>query len=150
MELEFLSQHLQCSRDDKRECLHTIKLLAELAHAEKQGIRTLENLIEDNPLRFSSPFLLKAMQLLLDVKDNKELEKILYNYIISSNYTGQLFLNAVIIAEAAVSIHRHEEIDHIFQDLLPSYFGLDYQSEVEQVYQQVKADIRASKIQMRA
>lgn len=133
---EFFSQRIQCSRDDKQECLFTVRMLLELASvARDKGLLAMDHMVEDNPERYASPFLRKAVQMVLDVGEITLIERALYAAIVSSNHVGGNFLNSVIIAETMMAIHQQEEMDYIFRFLVPSFFGLDFEPNVIAVYE---------------
>lgn len=141
---EFFSQRVQCGRHDKQECLHTIYLLAEVAYAFMDGsIRAVDSLISSNTVKYSEVFLNRALQLFIDAKNVDQIRTVLYNTIITSNFIGQQFLNAVIITEALAALFDHEDIDFIFTFLVPSYFGMDYEENARQSYR----DFRTLKLQ---
>jgi len=137
---EYFSQRIQCSRDDKEECLYTVRLLLELAvKAREEGLLALDKMVEDQKERFSSPFLQKAVQLIVDVGNSDNIRKVLYNSIFSSNYFGRKFLASVVITEAMLAIQRQEDLDYTFRFLVPSFFGMDFEPHVVAVYERFRA-----------
>lgn len=139
LDTEYFAQRIQCSRDDKHECLRTVRLLAEVSFtARNGGVKALDDLIHGNPIQFGGAFLGKAVQLYMDARDAEQIRATLYVCIIASNFTGRQFLNAVIITEAMAALFENESIDYIFSFLLPSYFGIDYEQAAVQVFQEYR------------
>ena len=140
IDAEYFSQRIQCSRDDKEECLYTVRLLLELAVAARaKGILALDQMMEEHPARYSSPFLRKAVQLIVDVGNADHIRKVLYNTIFASNYFGRKFLTSVVITETVLAIQRQEDLDYIFRSLIPSYFGMEFERNAVQVYERYRA-----------
>ncbi len=136
IDTEYFSQRIQCSRNDKQECLKVIYLLAEIATvARQEGIKELDSLISRNSSKYSMTFLNKAVQLYMDAKDAQQIRTVLYNCIIASNFSGPHFLNAVIITETMAALHEQEDINYIFSYLIPSFYGMDFEGEAYQAYQ---------------
>lgn len=135
MDTEYFAQHIQCPREGKQECLHTVQLLAELAFvARSHGLLRMEETIRDT-VRYADPFLRKAVMLVIEIADPNQIRKVLENYIFSSGFTSsQRFLNCVLITETMLAISHHEDIDYIFHYLVPSLFGLEYEIDVLEVY----------------
>lgn len=144
MNTEYFSQRIQCSRNDKQECLRTIYLLAEVSYTFLKGsIRAVDSLISSNHVKYSEVFLNRALQLFIDAKNVDQIRTVLYNCIITSNFFGQQFLNAVIITEALAALYDREDVDYIFNFLIPSFFGMDYEENARQTYR----DYRTLKLQ---
>lgn len=140
IDAEYFSQRIQCSRDDKEECLYTVRLLLELAvTAREKGILALEQMMDANPARYSSPFLRKAVQLIVDVGNAEQVRKVLYNTIFSSNYFGRKFLTSIVITETVLAIQRQEDLDYVFRSLIPSYFGMEFERNAVEVYERYRA-----------
>ncbi len=139
MDLEFLSQRLQCSRTDRMECLPIVRQLMELAtNAHDFGLLDLDKRIHKDSIKFSDPFLRKAVSCIVDINSSDLVRQVLYNYIASGNYTGAQFLKNVVIAETVLAIQREEDHDHIFSFLVPSLFGLDFESNIADLYKEYK------------
>lgn len=143
IDTEYFTQHIHCSRDDKQESLYVVRQLIELAVAARsEGLLALDRLLEDEWERYSAPFLRKAMQMTVDLKSVGKIKQVLYNSILASNYTGRQFLTAVVITEAMAAIHEEEELDYIFRFLVPSFYGISFESQVVAVYDQFRAGYR--------
>lgn len=142
MDTEYFAQRIQCTRDDKEDCLYTVRQLLELAfEARQNGILALEGMISDH-IRYPDPFLQKAVQLTLEIANADKIRKVLYNLIISTKNAGNHhFLKNVLITEAMLAISRSEDLDYLFAHLLPSYFGLDYAPRVEEMYRSYKQSL---------
>lgn len=136
MDTEYFAQRIQCSRNDKQDCLRTIYLLAEICTAARGGgVRALDSLMNEHRLKYSASFLNWAVQLYMDAKDSSQIRTVLYNCMISSNFSGPQFLNATIITEVLAALCEQEDVDYIFSFLVPSYFGLDFQEAAVNAYQ---------------
>lgn len=142
MDTEYLAQNLQCTREGKQECLMTVRLLAELAFAAKQfGMLKMDEMIQDE-VRFPNAFLRKAVGLALDISDEDKIRKILYNYILSSKHIANYqFLSEIIITETVCALCASENLDYIFTCLIPSYFGIEYETMVVDVYRNYKQSL---------
>lgn len=135
------SKHIQCTREAKQDCLFTVRQLVELAFAAKEeGLLKLDSLAEDT-VRFPDPLLRQAAHLVAEVSGEDRVRKVLYNYILAGGIQSpQKLLNGIIIAEGMVAIGEGEDLDYIFTYLIPSYFGMDYQKTVHDVYLQYKKE----------
>ena len=137
--LEFIAQKLQCSRDDKYECLRIIPLLAEVEETyHRGGVVGLDKLLERNPKRYAMPFLKGAIQLMMDVKTENQLVTVLYNRVVTSKWSRAQFLSSIVITETMLAIFRKEDSDYIFNFLIPSFFGMDFEENVRVVYQEYR------------
>lgn len=139
MDTEYFVQHIQCTREGKQECLFTVKQLVELAFtARDKGLLAMETLIQDHA-RFPDPFLRKAVALVIDISNPDNIRRVLHNYIFTSNYTAnQRFLNGVLITETMIAISHKEDLEYVFNYLVPSLFGIEYESAVVDIYQRYK------------
>ncbi|MCH4239421.1 MAG: hypothetical protein LKF71_04050, partial [Oscillospiraceae bacterium] len=136
MDTEYFAQRIQCSRNDKQECLQTIYIMVELAFTTHGGgIHAMDEFLSKSRERNVGNFLMNAVQLYMDVKDVEQLRTVLYNSIICSNLSGPQFLNAVIITEVLAALLEEEDIDFIFSFLVPSFFGIDFENIARQAYQ---------------
>lgn len=139
LDTEYFSQRIQCSRDDMHESLRTIFLLAEIGFTYLRGsIRAVDNLIKDNSVKYSELFLNRALQLFIDAKHVEQIRTVLYNTIITSNFFGKQFLNAVLITECLASLYEKEDMDYIFTFLIPSYFGMEYEENARLAYKEFR------------
>lgn len=142
MNTEYFAQRIQCTRDDKEDCLYTVRQLLELAfEARQNGILALEGMIADQ-IRYPDPFLRKAVGLTLEIANPDKIRKVLCNLIVSTKNTGNHhFLKNVLITEAMLAISGREDLDYLFAHLLPSYFGIDYAPRVEELYRNYKKSL---------
>ncbi|WOC31291.1 MULTISPECIES: hypothetical protein [Caproicibacterium] len=137
MDTEYFSQRIQCSRNDKQECLQTVYIMAEFAFVTHGGgNQAVDNFLVSKQVHKMGPFLENAIQLYMDAKSVDHLRTVLYNSIICSNLmSGPQFLSAVIITEVLASLLEKEDIDYIFTFLVPSFFGIDFENEARQAFQ---------------
>lgn len=136
MDAEYFAQHIQCSRKDKEECLRIIPALATVAFSAQGGVKTLEELMDGPWSQQATPFLKKAVQLYMDVKNVEQIRRILYQTILASGYAGPQFLEAVLITEVMAALFlREADPGFIFGYLAPSFFGIEYEDMVTDCYQ---------------
>lgn len=141
MDTEYFAQRLQCSRNDKEECLQIIPALAMVVFAAQGGVRALNDMLDNsrNWQRRSTPFLNKAVQLYMDAKNAGQIRRVLFNTVLASNFSGPLFLQAVIVTEVMAALFEGEEdINFIFHFLVPSLFGIEYENAAVEVYDNYK------------
>jgi len=136
---EYFSQRVQCTREDKEECLQTVRQLLELAfEAQEHGLLAMEELVADQT-RFPDRFLRKAVELVVEISDPEKIRKVLYNLIITTKYVANNhFLKDMLITETMLAVSQSEDLDYVFAHLIPSYFGLDYAPKAEEVYRSYK------------
>lgn len=139
MDMEYFVQRIQCSRPDKQDCLVIVGQLMELSNfAHAYGLLDLDRRIHEDPVKFCDPFMKKAMSAIVDISNHALTQKILYTYLLSGNYTGQQFLKNVVIVETALAIQEDIPLDHIFSFIVPSYFGLDFEPFIKQLFREFK------------
>lgn len=148
MDTEYFAQRLQCSRNDKEECLQVIPALAMVVFAAQGGVRALNDMLDNNRnwQRRSTPFLNKSVQLYMDAKNAGQIRRVLYNTVLASNFSGPQFLQAVIVTEVMASLFEGEEdINFIFHFLVPSLFGIEYEAAAVEMYEKYKrSSLRAN------
>ncbi len=139
---EYFTQRIQCPREAKRDCLPTVRRLVELAFAARQqGLLKMDEMIQDE-MRYPDPFLRKAVGLVVENSNADNVQKVLYNYILATKHVANHeFLNEVIIAETMMALSRDENLEYIFNYLVPSYFGIEYEPEVVAVYENYKKEL---------
>lgn len=141
MTADYYSQHIQCTREGKLSCLETVQNLLELAFAAKEyGTLKMDEMMQDR-VRFSDKFLRRAVRIVTESNNRDNIEKVLYNLIFTTGEMGNnRFLNCMLIAETMLAISRGEDIDYIFAYLVPSFFGLEYEERVEELYYTYKRE----------
>lgn len=140
MDTEFFISRLQCTREGKQDLLYTVRQLVELAFAARdQGLLSMEGLIDDHA-RFPDAFLRKAVQIVIEISNPDNIRRVLYNviYTTAAYKSNHKFLEGVIIIETVIAISQKEDLDYIFTYLLPSYFGMEYEESVIDVYRNFK------------
>ena len=143
MSAEYFAQQIQCTREGRRETLPTVHQLVELAFAARsEGLLKMDDMVNDYA-RFPDPFLRKAVNLVVEVANEESIRQVLYNFILSSKRVANnnQFLNQVVIAEAMLAISRSEDLDYVFTYLIPSFFGVEYEREVVNVYRNYKKQL---------
>lgn len=139
MTADYYTQHIQCTREEKLECLHVVKDLLVLAFAAKEeGFLKMDELLRDR-FRFQDKFLCRAAGIVVETADQENVEEVLYNLIFTSSEMGNnKFFKNVLIAETMLALGRGEDLDYIFAYLVPSFFGVEYVDQVEELYYQSK------------
>ncbi len=142
MDTEYFAQHIQCTREGKQECLFVVRQLAELAFAAQQyGLLKMDELIQDTN-RYPDMFLRKAVNMAVEIPDADKIRKLLCNYIMTSKQlTNHQFLSEIIIMETMCALSEEAGNDYIFNYLLPSYFGIEYEDMVVNVYRNYKQEL---------
>jgi hypothetical protein len=101
-DLEF-ARKLECSEDDKRDCLKLVENLLSLSKkARTYGMLSLAKEAEEN----SSFLLTKGIQLATDGAKPHVVRSILEFYILSGNYVGKELLERCLILEGIVAIQE--------------------------------------------
>lgn len=143
MSAEYFAQQIQCTREGKHETLPTVRQLVELAFAARsEGLLKMDDMVNDYA-RFPDPFLRKAVNLVVEVANTDAIRQVLYNFILSSKRVANnnQFLNHVVITETMLAISRSEDLDYVFTYLVPSFFGVEYEREVVNVYRNYKKQL---------
>lgn len=124
---QYLSRNLQCTYEDKKECIDTINQILELADIIRRGFyKDLEKAVKkDNKY---SPLLKKGISLIVDrTLDDKEIKKIMYTYIASGNYKGKEFLKNIIISEGIICLNSTMNgYYRVISDIMYSYLGTEF------------------------
>lgn len=141
MTSDYYTQHMQCTRDEKLNCLPIVRDLIFIGFTVRDfGLLKLDDMIHDT-MRYRDRFLRRAAGLIVESADMESIEDVLYNLIFnSSNMTNSAFFRSVLIAEVMMAIGRGEDMDYIFAYLVPSFFGLEYVEQVEKLYYQCKRE----------
>lgn len=117
-DLEF-ARKLECSEDDKRDCLKVVEILLSLSKkARTYGMLSLAKEAEED----SSFLLTKGIQLATDGAKPQVVRSVLEFYILSGNYVGKELLERCLILEGVVAIQEglHPKL---LKELLLSFFG---------------------------
>lgn len=137
IDTEYYAQHIQCTREAKAESLFLVRQLLDLAFAAKEyGVLKMDEMIQDK-IRYSDPFLRKAVSLVIEVSDQGNIRDVLYNYIFTSGnqVNNHFFMNCMMITETLLAVSRSEDLDYIFMYLVPSFFGFEHEQEAINLYQ---------------
>lgn len=139
IDAEYLSSRVQCTREDKQDCLPVVRQLVALAYiARERGLLSMEEAVRDRA-RYPDAFLRKAVELTVEIADTEKIGRVLYNLIITSKYMGNFhFLKNVVIAETMLSVSKSEDLDYVFTHLVPSFFGMEFAPMVEETYRAQK------------
>lgn len=119
--MEYLSLRLQCSYEDKLECLETVKKLYSLAAlARKEGLLALEDAVKNEDL-----FLKTMVDALIDSFETKPLETIFSAYLAAGNYRGKEFLKNLLIVNGLILIAKNK-VPHQVVNELQGWFGVEF------------------------
>lgn len=120
--LNYFEQIKLCSEEEKIASIDCIKQMMNLSkHAHKYGLFSLEEELVNE----TSPFLSKAIELMVDGIEPQTLRKILINYIEGSKLTPAELLDRVIYLEGVLLIQQGLYPWEI-KKILSSYFGETY------------------------
>lgn len=118
--MEYLSLRLQCSFEDKMECLETVKKLYGLAVlARKEGLLALIDAVENEDL------FLKTMVDALIGFEPKQQKRIFFAYLAAGNYHGKEFLKNLLIVNGLIIIAEGEFPTQVV-DRLQGWFGVEF------------------------
>ena len=116
----WVSDRMDFTTEDKRECFETAKIIVDLAEKVREsGLLALEREIDKMP----DILLKKAIKLVVDGIFEEETRKILHNWIIAGNYRGRRLFKRLLITEGILAIQRGCSPGFIRDDTLASYFG---------------------------
>lgn len=128
MDIEYISNHIKCTKEEKILCMETVKKLLRLLDvARREGILKLEETILEKEYE-SPPLIQIGALLIIDGTDPEHVRNILENYIISSDLTNKEFLENILIYNAILAIQQGEN-PRCIEERLSSLFGLDFIEE---------------------
>lgn len=128
MDIEYISNHIKCTKEEKILCMETVKKLLRLLDvARREGILKLEETIFEKEYE-SPPLIQIGALLIIDGTDPEHVKSILENYIISSDLTNKEFLENILIYNAILAIQQGEN-PRCIEERLCSLFGLDFIEE---------------------
>ena len=139
IDAEYLSARMQCSREDKQDCLPVVRQLTVLAYiGRERGLLAMEEEVRDRG-RYPDAFLRKAVELTVEISDPDRIRKVLYNLLITTKYIANYhFLKDVLITETMLAVSQSEVLDYIFTHLIPSYFGMEFEGRVTEEYKKFR------------
>lgn len=107
--MEYYTQRLQCSDEEKDACLETVVKLCRLRYQiRREGIFMAEDLTEGEPDPFFRACLLDLAE---TFSDWEELERRFTQYLMAGDYRSGAFLNAVLISRGVALIARNEDCE---------------------------------------
>jgi len=116
----WVSERMDFTTEDKRECFETAKIIVELAEKVRGGgVLALESEIDKMP----DILLKKAIELFVDGVREDDIRKTLQNWIIAGNYRGRRLFKRLLITEGMLAIHNGCNPGFIRDEVLASYFG---------------------------
>lgn len=141
MTADYYTQHMQCTREEKLDCLPLVHELITLAFLVKEeGFLKMDEVLRDK-LRYQDKFLRRAASIVVETANEDNVEEVLYNLIFtSSDMSNNKFFRDILITETMIALGKGEDLDYIFAYLVPSFFGLEYVDQVEELYYQSKRE----------
>ena len=145
--MEYLSQRLRCTDEEKNACLETVTAILHFwTDVRKNGPLAIGgNRAEQDPNPFFRACLMDAIEW-IDLEDEPLLEDLFAQYLIAGDYAGSDFLQNVVIAEGILAylrfLHEHEDGGSFRQwgDRLAlavgGYFGVDYREKLRKTIRQ--------------
>ena len=145
--VEYLSQRLRCTDEEKDACLETVTAILHFwTDVRKNGPLAIGgNRAEQDPNPFFRACLMDAIEW-IDLEDEPLLEDLFAQYLIAGDYAGSDFLQNVVIAEGILAylrfLHEHEDGGSFRQwgDRLAlavgGYFGVDYREKLRKTIRQ--------------
>lgn len=119
--MEYLSLRLQCSYEDKIECLEIVKKLYSLAVlVRKEGLLALMDVVEKEDLFFKT-----MIHTVIDFFDPKPLKEIFSAYLAAGNYFGKEFLKNLLIVNGLLLIVECEHPTQVVNGL-QGWFGMEF------------------------
>lgn len=135
--MEYYTQRLQCSDEEKDACLETVAKLYRLRYLiRREGILMAETLAEEEPDPFFRACLLDLVEAF---SDPEKLERRFTQYLMAGDYRGSSFLNAVLISQGFVLLARYEyggedfggkDWEELLGEALRGWFGVEYREKV--------------------
>lgn len=125
-------KNLECSLEDKLECLQTVKKLSGYSRlARSEGLLALEEPLSQE----KDTFLKQSLLPILDGIGNEQYLHLITTYFLSGNYHGKDFLNNLLIIESIPLIEDCVRPDSLVF-LLKGWFGIEfteiYEKEMEE------------------
>lgn len=125
-ELEYYTRRLQCSEEEKRECLETVAALSRLLYtARKEGLLALEPWMEG-----ADPFFRDCLSDLIYGYEGSELRRLYKRLLAAGDYSGKDFLQNVLVTEGMLAA-REGIAAGDFSRELSHWFGPGWQETVE-------------------
>ena len=133
--MEYYTQRLQCSDEEKDACLETVAKLYRLRlYVRRSGDVAADIFAETE----TDPFSRACFQEFWEYSwDHDRLERQFLRYLMAGNYWGGAFLNAVLISQGLLLIDRYQagayfprDWDEVLCEELRGYFGAAYREKV--------------------
>ena len=126
----WLSNRMDFSDEDRRECFATAKELVRIAQdVRMNGLLS----IDDKIPKMEDFFMRKYMQMAVDSIDPETIEKLSQTHIVANNYRGKKLLKSVLIKEGIVAITNGNNPKAI-KEMLEIYFGDDLLQEFNEYF----------------
>lgn len=121
-DMEYYTERLACSIEDKREALKTVEKLFQLASkARKTGLLVLEEEVEKE----EDLFLRECVLLVVDATYPEKIRKTMEAYLVAGNHRAKEFLEKVLVINGVLEIQQGANPNYLVRDL-GSWFGIDF------------------------
>ena len=142
--MEYYTQRLQCSDEEKDACLETVAKIFRLRLYIHRSGRVAAQIFAEKE---TDPFFCACLQEFWENDwDHDRLERQFLRYLMAGNYWGGAFLNAVLISQGLLLISRYQagayfpiDWDEVLCEELRGYFGAAYREKVAAVVEQGEA-----------
>lgn len=132
MDYEFCAKRLQCSREEKLQCMETLKKLYKYARmARMEGLLALEAIAETE----TNLFLRDGILLIVNSYEPEKVRAALMATVLADNFQGGAFLDQILVMEGVRLIQDGINPANLL-NLLSGWFGSDFRQEYhEMAYQ---------------
>lgn len=125
MDYEFYAKRLQCSHEEKLQCLDTVKKLYRYARAARmQGLLALESAVETE----RNLFLRNGLMMVVDSHVPEKIHDALLAAVLADNFHGGPFLEQILVMEGVRLIQEGVNPASLL-DYLSGWFGSGFQRE---------------------
>lgn len=132
MDFSYLSEHLNCTYAEKKDCLSFVEIILDLAEiCTEKTVLVIKEVVERDA-KYDIPLLKKGASLILDGIDPDTIKNIVYNYIVFSNCTGKDFLKNIIIADTLILLDLGRDLYSVL-NMVSSYFGIEFYDYFENI-----------------
>ena len=129
-DLLYFTTRLQCSREEKIECLQTMKKMSNvLVISRQKSFLAVEELLEGE----TDPLIKACINDVLDCSDSDLLEKRFEEYLVAGNYYGKDFLQAIIVIKGFLNMHTCPKLNELWNEM-QGYFGADFSEEYREAF----------------
>lgn len=127
-------ERLTCSREEKIECLETMRKLSNfMIVGRREGFLALEYFWEEE----TNPLIKACLMDIMDGLDSGQLEQCFRGYLEEGNYRGKEFLQAIIIFRGFLLMQACH-LPEVLWDEMQDFFGEDFSLEYGEAFRLAK------------